>query len=157
MSYHILVFYSLFWGLIILIYISSSIYSWMTALWLDDGFMLRSDMLFNYIVLFDWFYELYTLDELFDDVCKDFYESTFAVGKLSIDVSIFNSFSYFYILNRLLRVDFAFKDDLLFNTSYLIMHPKLGKFIELLQLFLSISFYFNYLFYFKFTCSFLGT
>lgn len=59
-----------------------------------------------------------TFKELFDDdVFKDFDDSPLGVGKLSIDVSIFSSFSYFYILKRLFRVDFAFKEDLLFSAS----------------------------------------
>ncbi len=63
------------------------------------------------------YYDCTTDEELFDSVWIDFYDSTGGVGKLSIEVRIFNSLSYFYILKRLLRVDFAFNEDLLFNTS----------------------------------------
>ncbi len=57
----------------------------------------------------------------------------FGVGKQSIDVRIFNSFSYFYILNLLFRVDLALREDLLFKTSYLTIHPRLGMFMEHLE------------------------
>lgn len=100
----------------------------MTALWLL-GWMVRSETSLSSIVLFegssDW-------KELFEEVWRDFSESTLAIGKLSIDVKILSSFSYFSILKRLFLVDFALREDLLFNTSYLIMQPKLGKFVGVL-------------------------
>jgi len=108
-------------------------------------------------VLFDTSYDWNTLDELLLDACNDFYESTLDIGKLSIDVNIFNSFNYFYILNLLFRVDLAFNDDLLFNTSYLMIHPKLGKLVGLLQFLRYNNFYFNTLSYDKSIFSLLGT
>jgi len=47
----------------------------------------------------------------------DLFDSIVGVGKLSIDVRILSSLSYFYILKRLLRVDLALREDLLFSTS----------------------------------------
>jgi hypothetical protein len=97
------------------------------------------------------------LEKLRDDVCNDFSESTLPIGKLSIDVSIFSSFSYFSILNLLFLVDFAFSDDLLFSTSYLIMQPKLGKFFDDRLFFRPINLSFSSLFSTIFNGSFFGT
>lgn len=43
-----------------------------------------------YIVLWEVVSELTMLDELLDDECNDFDEYAWGVGKLSIDVRIFN-------------------------------------------------------------------
>ena len=97
-----------------------------------------------YIVSLEGYYDCRTDPELFEDVFSDSYESAFGVGKLSIDVRIFSSFSYFYILNLLFLVDFAFSDDLLFRTSYLTIQPKLGKLVGVLHDdLLSLIFYFS--------------
>jgi len=72
-----------------------------------------------------WSYDWKTADERLES--RDFYELAIGGGKLSIDVNTFNSLSYFYILNLLFLVDFAFSDDLLFNISYRIILPNEGK------------------------------
>jgi hypothetical protein len=61
-----------------------------------------------------------------------------------MDVNTFSSLSYFYILNLLLRVDFAFSDDLLFSISYRMIFPNEGKYDDdFAVVFLYINFYFS--------------